>query len=149
MIVWTRWGILVLACIGISIGLGFALKALTVGAVDDSAVDGIFVGIGFMLGAGITWAMSTFLLDRVLDKPRIAYVRQPVMREAVDAHGQVSRVATGEFQQLAVLNPVTGEPLWHRPSSSLFFIPARLWPYLLAGGGLLIVVINLIALLAG
>ena len=147
MIIWSRWGILVFACIGLSVGTGFILKAITVGPSDDNTVNGVFVGIGFLFGAVYVWLISTFLLDRVLDKPRQMYIQQPMTQQVVDPQGREITVATGQVRNVPVMNPTTGQPLWQKPVSSLFFVPVRFWPFVLAALGVLILVINLIVLI--
>ncbi len=142
MIIWQRWGILVFVAIGVSIGLGFLLKAvLGLGGVDDNTLNGVFVGIGFLMGAGLLWLFTALALPK-LDRPRPLVQWQQLAAPETDEQGR-----TRTHRPVPVVNSETGQQVWSTPRSTFFFVPMRFWVILLAAGGLLILAINLVALL--
>jgi hypothetical protein len=79
-----------------------------------------------------------------LDRPRQQVVLQPLAQPYVhpDGVGQT-------HQQVAPVHPQTGEPVWVRPRSSLFFIPVRYWPFVVAGIGIVLTISSAVRLLVG
>ncbi|MCU1446198.1 hypothetical protein [Cryobacterium sp.] len=129
---------LVIVSFGLSVGLGFALKALGAPAADSNApVTNTFLGTGFLLGAAALWAFSKYLLPK-LDKAKPSFVYQPLAEPVVNERG-----AKVTHRPVAVVNQETGQQIWARPSSTFFFIPMRFWPYPLAAIGVVNVVIGL------
>ena len=138
MIIWSRWGIVVFVFFGLSVGLGFALKALvapSTGSNDPSTT--AFIGTGFILGAAALWAFSRFALPR-LDKASPSFVYQKLPEPVINDRGV--RVT---HRPVAVVNQETGQQIWNRPSSTFFFIPVRFWVYPIAALGLLTIIIGL------
>ncbi|KQQ52981.1 hypothetical protein [Plantibacter sp. Leaf314] len=140
MIIWTRWGIVVFLIFGLSVGAGFLIKAVTVPNLDDSAPQtGVFVGIGFLLGAVACWAFGKYALAK-LDAPRPVVVWQQLAQPYVNEHG-----LTVKQEAVPVLHPQTGEQLYSRPSSTLFFIPVRFWAFIIAAIGVVAIVVGFVS----
>ncbi|CAN5218190.1 hypothetical protein BH11ACT3_BH11ACT3_25840 [soil metagenome] len=144
MIIWSRWGIFVMAFVGIGIGLGFILKAIVGVKANGGAPVGVFVGIGFILAAGLLYLAVRQLVGKVIDKPTpaVGYVQlaEPIKHE----NGSVQT-----HQVVPLVDPATGQQAVRRPVSTLFFIPVRYWPFILGALGVLVFVINLIIVLTG
>jgi len=130
MIIWSRWGIVVLLFFGLGVGLGFLVMALLGIHEKSGPVNGIFVGLGFILSAVALYFFNREVVQKHLDKPRQAVVYQ-------------------EGRALPVLHPETGQPLVTQPTSSFFFVPVKYWVYVLPAIGLLVLVINLVVLVVG
>lgn len=128
MIIWSRWGIVVLLFFGLGVGLGFLVMALFGIHESSGAVPGVFVGIGFILSAIGLYFFNREVIAKHLDKPRQAVVYQ-------------------DGRALPVLHPETGQPLVTQPTSSFFFVPVKYWVYVLPTIGLLVLVINTVVLL--
>lgn len=141
MIIWTRWGILAFLFFGIGVGLGFALKAVVGLGASSGAVDGVFVGIGFLIAAGGLYAFERFVVRVHLDKPRALYVTEQL---AEPVPGPDGRMQTQ--RSVPAVHPETGVPVVYQPRSSLFFIPMRFWPFILGGIGVVSLVVNLVGL---
>ncbi len=135
MIVWSRWGILVVVCVGLGVGTGALLDALVLGGRTGPGFD-MFLGLGLMAAA-----VYTHLLDRVLtrhlDKPRQQFVLEPLPQ----------RVGHQTHRQVPVVHPQTGRPVFVQPRSSLFLVPVRYWPFILGGLGILVTIVNAVGLI--
>ena len=139
MIIWSRWGIVVFASIGISVGLGFILKAIFTPNVSINEPSGnILIGTGFLLGAIGLWAFSKYALPK-LDKPKAAIVYEKLPEPYVNERGV-------KMTQLpvAVVDPVTGEQVYNTPSSTFFYIPVRFWPYVVAAIGMFNIIVGIV-----
>ncbi|WBU39189.1 hypothetical protein [Homoserinibacter sp. YIM 151385] len=148
MIIWSRWGILVLLFVGLGVLLGFLLANVVAAASGTTAAEsgpgvGVFVGIGFVLSAGLLHLVARATIGRVIDKPRQATVVEKLAQPEPGPGGGMRTHRT-----VAVVHPETGQPVWIRPTSTFFFIPVRFWPFVLAGLGLVIAVVNGVALAA-
>jgi len=144
MIIWSRWGIVVLLFVGLGVLLGFGLASLLGFADQDGAVNGVFVGLGFMLSSIALWAFSRFVVGKHIDKPYAAVFYERLAEPITLANGQVTNT-----RAVPILHPDTGAQIYSQPVSSFFFIPIRIWVFILPAVGLLIFVINLIAVLGG
>jgi hypothetical protein len=139
MIIWSRWGIVVFASIGISVGLGFVLKAIFTPNVSINEPSGnILIGIGFLLGAIGLWAFSTYALPK-LDKPKPSFVYEQLPEPYVNERGV-------KMTQLpvAVVNKETGEQVFTKPTSTFFYIPVRFWPYVVAAIGVFNIIVGIV-----
>jgi len=74
MIIWSRWGIVVLLFFGLGVGLGFLVMALLGIHEKSGPVNGIFVGLGFILSAVALYFFNREVVQKHLDKPRQAVV---------------------------------------------------------------------------
>jgi hypothetical protein len=138
MIIWSRWGIVVFLFFGLSVGLGFALKAVAAPGADSNApVTNLFLGTGFILGALALWAFSRFALPH-LDKAKPSFVYQRLPEPVRNDRG-----VTVTHRPVAVVNQETGQQIWTRPRSTFFFIPIRFWPYPIAVIGVVNIIIGL------
>lgn len=135
VILWTRWGILAFVAFGLSVGLGFGLQAILASdAVPGAGIENICLGFGFFLGAMALWAFAKFALPR-LDKPRPQFIHQQLQQPVVVAHG-----FTVTHRAISVVNQETGQQVFTQPSSNLFFVPLRFWPYVIATVGVINIV---------
>jgi len=140
MIIWSRWGIVVFAFIGISVGLGFILKAIFTPNVSINEPSGnILIGTGFLLGATGLWAFSRYALPR-LDKPKPSFVYETLPEPYINERGV-------KMTQLpvAVVNQQTGEQVYTKPTSTFFYVPVRFWPYIVAAIGVFNIIVGLTA----
>ena len=143
MIVWSRWGILLLPVIGLGVATGFLVGAV-VGAVAGGALpQDLFAGLGLVVGGLYVWLFDRYALPH-LDPARQRFVLQPLAQPVTHPNG-----VRQTHQQVPLVDPQTGQPLWVRPRSSLFFVPVRFWPYVVAGIGLVLVVTSVVRLMLG
>lgn len=144
MIIWTRWGILVVVFGVLSLALGFGLKALLAPAVRSNSLGmSFFMGLAFLIGAAALWAFAKYVLPR-MDKARPLWVTEKLPEPIVNEHG-----AKVTHRQVPVVNQETGQQVYAQPSSSLFFIPVRFWPYILGAFGVVNTVIGVIGVTQG
>lgn len=141
MIIWTRWGILAFFFIGIGVGIGFLLKTILGFGATSSATTGVFIGIGFIVSAAGLYFFDKYVVQRYLDKPRPLTVTRQLAQPYTHPDG---RVQTHEV--VPAVDGQNGQPIVVRPNSSLFFIPMRFWPFIIAGLGVVVLVINLVGL---
>ena len=144
MIIWSRWGIVVLLFVGLGVLLGFGLASLLGFAEASGASNGVFVGVGFMLSGIALWAFNAFVVGRYIDKPHAAFFYEKLAEPQALPDGRMTTT-----RAVPVLHPETGEQVWSRPVSTFFFIPIRFWVFILPALGLVIFVINLVVLLGG
>jgi hypothetical protein len=136
VIIWSRWGFLVLVPLALGAATGSLLAWSFLPGVRDGAAYGIFMGVGIMLGGLYTYFFDRYVIQRYLDKPRPQLVLERVQQPGgVQTHRQVPLV-----------DPQTGQPLLVRPRSSLFFIPTRIWPTIYVVIGALAVFLSLVTL---
>lgn len=144
MIIWSRWGIVVLLFVGLGVALGFGIGA-ALGLIQPSGpVNGVFVGIGLMLSGAILWVFTKVVVGRHIDKPVAAAVWEQLAEPTVDESGRPQT-----HRSIPLLHPETGQQIVTQPVSTFFFIPLRYWAFVLPAIGLLVLVINLIALANG
>lgn len=143
MIIWSRWGILVLLFIGLGIGLGFAIGG-ALGLIQSGGPrNGVFVGIGFILSAVGLYFFDKYVVQKHLDKPRAAVIYEKLAQPVKLENGAVQT-----HRAIPVTHPETGQQLVTRPTSTFFFVPVRYWPFVLGGLGVVVFLINLIGLIA-
>jgi hypothetical protein len=145
MIIWSRWGILVLPFIGLGVLIGFAIWAIvgspgSVGSTSNPAT-GIFIGIGIALASVGLYFFDREVMQKHLDKPRPMMLTQQFNPPITNPDGTLTYA-----RQVPAVHPETGQPVVVRPTSSLFFIPIRFWPYLMAAGGVVVVISSVISL---
>ncbi|SER23568.1 hypothetical protein [Microlunatus flavus] len=138
MIIWSRWGILVVLMAGLGAGSGFLLGAIVgalVPGLAGSPAQGLFAGLGLIIGAVYTYLLDRFVLTPHLDKPRQQFVMQ-----------QLPQPVGGQtYRQVPLVHPETGQPIWVQPRSSLFFVPVRYWPAILASIGVLVTFLGFVS----
>ncbi len=127
MIIWSRWGILVLVMLGLGGGTGALLNLVFDPGATSGPGSGLFAGVGLVMAGVYTYLLNHFVITRHLDKPRQQVVLQPLPQPYVHPNG-----VRQTHQQVAVLHPETGQPLFVRPRSSFFFVPVAAWPYVFA-----------------
>lgn len=144
MIIWTRWGILAFLFVGVGVGVGFLLAAAFGMTGRSGPVTGVFVGIGLMIAAVGLFFFDRHVVQKHLDKPRALTVTRQLAEPYTHPDG---RVQTHEV--VPAVDGATGQPIVVRPQSTLFFIPVRFWPFVLAGIGLVVLVVNIVGLARG
>lgn len=144
MIIWSRWGIVVFLFVGLGVALGFGLKGLSGVTATNGAGVGVFVGLGFILSAGLLWVFNRFVVGTYIDKPRPAVMYEQLAQPVVHPNGVTER-----HRVIPILHPDTGQQIYTNPVSTFFFAPIKYWPYVLGGLGLVIFIINLVALIGG
>ena len=142
MIIWSRWGILVVLFVGLGVLLGFLLMAiLGFAGVRDSPTTGAFIGAGLVLASIALFFFDREVMQKHLDKARPMMLTQQFNPPITNPDGSLSYA-----RQVQAVHPETGQPVVVKPTSSLFFIPVRFWPYLLAAIGLVVLISNVITL---
>jgi len=141
MIIWSRWGILVVLFAGLGVLIGFALSGIVGGTNGDSAATGVFIGIGLMLASVALFFFDREVMQKHLDKPRAIMLTQQYNPPITNPDGTLTYA-----RQVPAVHPETGQPVVMQPTSSLFFIPVRFWPYVMAAIGLVVLVSNVITL---
>ncbi|MGE3191875.1 MAG: hypothetical protein AB7K08_00225 [Microbacteriaceae bacterium] len=144
MIIWSRWGILVMLFVGLGVGLGFIIKTVAGVQADSGPTVGLYIGLGFILSAAVLFVVVRATVGKVIDKPRPAVVWQQLAQPVTLDNG-----TTVTQRPIPVTDPDTGAQLYTTPRSTLFFIPVKYWPYVLAGLGVVLIVVNLIQSAAG
>jgi hypothetical protein len=130
MLIWSRWGILVVPVA--LLGLGTAMLVYAglqgVGILEHShQAESLFAGLGWMVGGAYTWLFDRYVLGRHLDKPRLYNLPYALERPYVYPDGSV---------QTHSVRPVTMQP-----RSTLFFVPVKYWSIvLIALGGVVFLV---------
>jgi hypothetical protein len=143
MIIWSRWGILVLLFVGVGVGIGFLLATATGLSGQSGPTTGVFVGVGLMISAVGLFFFDRHVMQKHLDKPRTLTVTRQLAEPYTHPDG---RVQTHEV--VPAVDGQTGQPIVVRPSSTFFFIPTRFWPFILGGLGLVVFAVNLFGVLA-
>ena len=132
MIIWSRWGILVVlfAALGAGIGAGIGTALGTPGLV---------AGVGLLVAAVGIWAFDRYVLLPHLDRPRPVYVNQPlpVPETAPDGSQVTVRTVPALNQQ--------GQPIAVRPRSTLFFVPFGLWAWIVGVVGVVVLIFGIVA----
>lgn len=144
MIIWSRWGILVFVMLGLGVGTGALLNFLVQPDVTEGAGFGLFMGVGLVMAGVYTYVLNHFVIAPHLDKPRQQFFLQPLPQPVVHPNG-----VKQTHQQIPVLHPETGQPVYGRPRSSFFFVPVAAWPYVFAAIGVAVTIGCTIATLAG
>ena len=144
MIIWSRWGIVVLLFVGAGVGLGFLVMNLVGIRAASGAVPGIFVGIGFLLSSIGLWAFSKFVVGTYIDKRQPAVMWEQLAEPVVAGNG-----AKQTHRVIPILHPETGQQVYTNPVSTFFFIPIRFWVFVLPAIGAVILVINLVIVVSG
>ena len=142
MIIWSRWGIVVLLFFGLGVGLGFLLMALLGIRESGGAVPGIFVGLGFILSGAGLYFFNKHVVDKHLDKPRAAVIYEKLAEPVRAENGTVQT-----HRVVPILHPETGQQLVTKPTSSFFFVPIKYWVYVLPSIGLFVLIINVVVAL--
>lgn len=143
MIIWSRWGIVVLLFVGLGVLLGFILSTI-LGMVEKSGPrNGVFIGIGLILSAGLLWVFVKKVVGTHIDIPRPAVMYEKLVEPVTleDKTIQTHRV-------IPILHPETGQQLVTNPVSTFFFVPIKYWPFVLGAIGAVVLVINFVAVLA-
>ena len=137
MIIWSRWGFLSFLGIGLGVGLAFVMVHLVPSeSVDDGPVLGATV---LTCAAGVN-ALLAYLVYPRLDRPRPVTFTRPLAQPVRHPNGSL------QTHEVVAAQDPEGRPIWERPRSTLFFIPARLiWVVLLV----LAAVVGLISLFSG
>jgi hypothetical protein len=138
IVVWQRWGILAALFIPLAFGIAAALAAVL--GVTSGNGKGMLIGTGFVISAALLWLVVRAVEGRIIDKPKPAFVWQQLDQPVVDEKG-----VTQTRRAVPVTDPVTGEQLWTRPKSTLFFIPLKYLPFVLGGIGLFTLIMGAIA----
>lgn len=137
MVIWSRWGILVVLCVILgmlpTLALGSALNA------GRGKTPAMLIGIGLIVGGVLTFVFAKFLLPK-MDKPRPVTINQQLAQPYINEHG-----VTMTQQTVQAVDPNTGRPVFYAPKSTLFFIPVMIWSYILPALGLIFVVVGLIS----
>jgi len=142
ILIWQRWGILVVPFFGIGVAIGFLVKTIFGVDANSGSQVGVFIGLGLVISAAALWLAIGATVGKVIDKPRPAFVWQQLAEPVVAENG-----AKQTHQAIPVTNPQTGQQLWTQPRSTLFFIPVRFWPFIMGGIGVVVFVVNLIVVL--
>ena len=138
MIIWSRWGILVLPIAVVGVGLSWLFGA-AVGAIHPNGTsNAVFTSMGLVVAAALLAVFNRFVVGVHIDKPRPAVMYEQ-LAEPVRDENNVLRT----HRVIPVLHPETGQQVMVNPTSTLFFVPLRFWPLILGGLGLVATAIAL------
>jgi len=140
MIIWSRWGIVVLLFLGLGVLLGFTLADITGMRQPSGPVNGVFIGLGFILSGGALWLFNRFVVGTYIDKPQPAVILERLATPEIDPQTGGRRT----HRQIPVLHPDTGQQIFTNPVSSFFFIPIRFWVVVLPALGVVVAIVNVI-----
>lgn len=116
ILIWSRWGIAVVALALLGIGAGYLLQLVFQAAglvANPGAASGVFTGIGLAIGGGFIWLFDRYVRVPHLDKPRIYLQTSKLVQPQTLADGTVQTHVQSRVQ-------VT-------PRSSFFFVPFKYW----------------------
>lgn len=130
--------------VGLGVALGFGLKALAGVTATNGAGVGVFIGLGFLLSGALLWFFNRLVVGKYIDKPKPAVMYEQLAQPVVHENGVTER-----HRVIPILHPDTGQQIWTNPVSTFFFVPIKYWSFVLAALGLVIFIINLIALIGG
>ena len=139
VIIWSRWGFLVLLPLGLGAATGALLAWSFVPGEREGALYGIFLSVGIIIGGLYTYLFDRYVIDPYLDKARQHFVLEPLPQP----HGAQTH------RQIPLVNPHTGQPIMVKPRSSLFFIPTRFWSIIFVVIGVLALLLSAISALRG
>lgn len=135
MIIWSRWGFLTFICIGLGVGMALGIVPALTGETPTGLTPAVII---FGVAGLLNLLLVQFVYAR-LDKPRPVTYTVALPQPIVHPNGvkQTSEVRTALDEE--------GNPLWRRPSSSLFFIPVRAWTWIFLIGAVVLLVISLVS----
>jgi hypothetical protein len=141
VIIFSRWGFLVLLAMGAGGLCALGLHRLIAPEVSSGPGFGVFIGVGWLIAAVLTWVLVRFVVRSHLDKARPLYVLHPLPQPVVTKRGRQT------YRQVPAIDPETGNAIYTQPRSTFFFLPLSVWPIILGVFGTGIVVICEILLL--
>jgi hypothetical protein len=135
VIIFSRWGFLVLLAMGAGVLFALGLNRLIAPDVRSGPGFGVFIGVGWLVAAALTWVLVRFVVRPHLDKPRPLFVLHPLPQPIVTDRGKQTH------RQVPAIDPETGKQIYTQPKSTFFFIPLSVWPIILGvlGAGILVV----------
>ena len=74
ILIWQRWGILVVPFFGIGVAIGFLVKTIFGVDANSGSQVGVFIGLGLVISAAALWLAIGATVGKVIDKPRPAFV---------------------------------------------------------------------------
>src|SRR5215207_9704322 len=105
MIIWSRWGILVLPFVGLGVLLGFLLAAiLGFSGVKDSPTTGSFIGAGLALSSIALFFFDREVMQKHLDKARPMMLTQQFNPPITNPDGTLTYA-----RQVQAVHPETGQ----------------------------------------
>lgn len=117
MLIWTRWGLLVV----LALVAGALLGSSTLSALGiPPKTPGATMSLMFWYGAAASLALTLWVFPR-LDRPRPATITRRLAEPTRDEQGRLQR-----FETVPVLDP-EGNQISVAQPSTLFFIPARFY----------------------
>lgn len=144
ILIWTRWGLVVLVFVAVSVALGMGLKSVFAPQLaGSSGGTALYIGIGMLVGAVALWFFSKYVLPK-MDKPQPLYTTEKLVPPIVNEQG-----VTVTQRQIPVVNQQTGQQVYSQPSSSMFYIPVRFWPYVMAVIGAFCIYVGISSILKG
>lgn len=132
-IVWSRWGILALLFVVAAVALGPLV--ITPVLFGENATPGQFsigMGIGALLVAAVMWLVVWLTVGKVIDKPT------PLKNLVALSDDQGNYVR----HEAVEVRDASGAPIIQQPRSTLFWIPVTIWPYVIAGFGVVAIVLS-------
>jgi hypothetical protein len=88
MIIFSRWGFLVLLAMGAGVLCAVGLNKLIAPDVTSGPGFGVFIGVGWLVAAALTWLLVRFVVRPHLDKPRPLYVLHPLPQPVITERGR-------------------------------------------------------------
>src|SRR5689334_21582935 len=113
MIIWSRWGIVVLLFVGLGVLLGFTLASVLGRAEKSGPSNGVWVGFGFVLSSVLLWVFVKFVVGTHIDRPRPA-----VMYEQLPQPVKLENGTTQTHRVIPIVHPETGQQVYTNPVST-------------------------------
>lgn len=131
MIVWTRWGIVMILGLPITLAINYPLLHLLGLNPDDRSpnITALF-GVCLMLSGVVMYFVERYVVRGWLDRPKPVWTTVPLLQPYVDQTGRT------QTQQAVQAVDEQGRPIMQHFKSTLFFIPTPAWPFIYAIIGL-------------
>ena len=140
MIIWSRWGIVAFLFALLGFVLGFVIAAALGRAAPTGLLAWGYIGVGLLPAAVGLFFFDKHVVQKHLDKPRPIHVTRALAEPYTHPDGRV------QTHEVVPAVDGSGQPILARPSSTLFFIPIRFWPFILAGLGVVLIIVNAVVL---
>ncbi len=131
MIVWTRWGIVMVLGLPVAAVIVYALLHLFgLNPNEQSPHATTLFGVSLMLAGVVMYFVERYLVRGWLDRPKPVWTTVPLLHPYVDQTGRT------QTQQAVQAVDEQGQPIMQHFRSTLFFIPTPAWPFIYAILGL-------------
>lgn len=140
MLIWTRWGWLMvliafLVC-GVTASIVRGIATWVAARTYSVAPEAVTAGIAFVITGALVHVVALTLYARL---PAFRTIDVPLEEPYRDESGRAIA-----FRTVEVLDERTGRPINDRRASTIFFVPVRYWGAILAIGGVGCIIMGLV-----